>query len=114
MTDEQIIDLVKTVVSPFLGGIIALCGVSLTSRFDTKKRRQEMLRGRGEELYTLNEKWLNGLTGYFLRRASVMQGKLTYNEALDLEIAEGSRHQTHDFSRLEMLIDVYFLSLIHI
>lgn len=108
MTDEQIIDLVKTVVSPFLGGIIALCGVSLTSRFDTKKRRQEMLRGRGEELYTLNEKWLNGLTGYFLRRASVMQGKLTYNEALDLEIAEGSRHQTHDFSRLEMLIDVYF------
>lgn len=111
MTDEQLIDLVKT-VSPLLGGGlgggIALLGVSLTNRFDTKKRRQEMLRVRGEELYILNEKWLNGLTGYFLRRASVMQGKSTYNEALDLDIAEGSRPQPHDFSRLEMLIDVYF------
>lgn len=99
----------KIALSTILGGGLALLGVYLTSRSDTEKRRKEMLRGRGEELYVLNEKWLNGLCGYFLRRSSVMQGKLTYDQALELEIAEGRRN-THDFSRIEMLIDVYFPS----
>lgn len=106
MTDAQIVDLIKTVVTPMLGGGLALLGVYFNSRVDTKKRRQEMLRGRGEELYVLNEKWLNGLAGYCLGHAAVMQGKLTYNQVLDLDIADGAKNP--DFSRIEMLIDVYF------
>jgi hypothetical protein len=102
-------DYLGSVSSTILGGGIALLAVYLTNRFDSEKRRRQMLLDRGEELYALNVKWLNGFFAYYLRRSSVMQGKLTYNQALDLEIADLSKN-THDFSRIEMLIDVYFPS----
>lgn len=110
MSSPQTIEIVKTCIATALGGGLALFGVYLTSHFDAKKRRDEMLRGRGEELYVLCDKWMNGLFAYALRLSSVMQGKLTYNQALDLEIAEG-KERSLDFVRIEMLIDVYFPSV---
>ena len=36
----------------------------------------------------------------------VMQGKLDYNQHLDLFISEGNKHK-HDFNQLEMILNVY-------
>ena len=110
MVSPQTIEIVKTCIATALGGGLALFGVFLTSHFDAKKRRDEMLRGRGEELYVLCERWVNGLFTLALRRSFVMEGKLTYNQVLDMEIAEGNQRPP-DFSRVEMLIDVYFPSV---
>jgi hypothetical protein len=40
----------------------------------------------------------------------VMQGKLTYNQCLDLDIAAG-KNSDFDFTRIELLIDADFPSL---
>jgi hypothetical protein len=72
-------------------------------------KKAEMLRERGEELHGIIDKWLKHLAGHYLRRTSVMQGRLTYNQCLDLDIAEGN--PSYDFGRIELLIHVYFPSL---
>jgi hypothetical protein len=109
MTDVQVYGIVNTIVSATLGGGIALLVVYLTSRFDAKMRREKTLRERGEELYVLSEKWVSGLFTDYLRRSDVMHGKLTYDQINGRAIAEGKR-DSNDFSRIEMLIDVYFPS----
>jgi hypothetical protein len=68
--------------------------------------RGEQRRMRGEELYGLVSQWLNRLGNYYLRRSGVMSDKLTYNQCLDLDIAEGK--VPFDFNRIELLIDVDF------
>lgn len=79
---------------------------SITS--EAGQSKSDLLRTRGEELYSLINAWLNGLFGHCLRRNLVMQGKLTYNQCLDMDIAQGN--PSHDFSRIELLIDLDFPS----
>ncbi len=74
-------------------------------------RKHEALRERGEELYRHLDRWLNAIAGYCIRLNSVMQGKLTYNQFLDLEIEDGKQERDFDFSRIELLIDLDFSSL---
>jgi hypothetical protein len=117
---DQSLTLITALASAITGGALTLMSVMLTNHsstnrlklqfgHETAQRRAEVLRERGEELYVLSEQWLNGLTGYYLRKTSVMQGKLTYNQCLDLEIADGKENPVN-FSRIELLIDVYFPS----
>jgi hypothetical protein len=120
MADESL-TLITALTSTTLGGVLTLVSVLLANRsstarlnlqldYEATQRKAQILRERGEELYVLTERWLNGLVaGYYLRRKSVMQGKLTYNECLDLEIADGKDNPVN-FSRMELLIDVYFPS----
>jgi len=57
----------------------------------------DAVRERGEELYGHIDKWANFFACHYLRLAAVMQGKLTYNQCLDLDIAEGNKPATYDF-----------------
>jgi hypothetical protein len=111
MFQHQGIEVLKTTipstVGAIVGGILALFGAYLTHRLDASKREREMLRGKGEDLFAVADRWDKKLFGYFLRRGFVMTGKLTYNQALDQEIAEGKENSI-EFGRIEMLIDVYF------
>lgn len=103
-----------------IGSLLTFTGVFLTNRTNSRNIKLQLdhqasqdhcrtLRDKGEELYLLVDKWLRGLFGYYLRRNFVMQGKLTYNQCLDLDIQEGSKER-FDFGRIDMLIDVYFPS----
>ncbi len=111
--------ILMTLLSAASGGAVALISVFLTNRSNTKRlkmqfdhesiqRKTELLRSRGEELYELTEKWRNAFFGYYLRRSGVMQGKLTYNQCLDMDIKDGKEASSYNFSRIEMLVDVYF------
>ena len=73
----------------------------------SSQRKELLLRERGEELYELADKWLLRMSCYYLELHSVMQGKITYNEALDMQI-EAGKIKVFNFGRIEMLIDVYF------
>jgi hypothetical protein len=105
----------------FLGAAVALIAAILTNRSNTKSalinrthelelRRQDLNRSRGEELYTLLQKWINAIQGYYLVKGSIMSGKLTYNQGLELEIKNGESINT-DHVRIQMLIEVYFPNL---
>lgn len=109
-----------TLVTAVTSAAIALIGVWLANRsskarlklqldHEADQLKAQIFRERGEELYVLVQQWLNNLAGYYLRRCSVMQGKLTYNQCLDLEIADGKENPLN-FSRVELLINVYFPS----
>lgn len=112
--------LITACVSSLIVGFVALASAALTNHANTKRlklqfqneadsRRSETLRGRGEELYVLTEKWLTALFGNYLNLATVMQGQLDYNHALDIQIADG-KSNSFEFSRIELLIDIYFPS----
>ena len=77
---------------------------------ETAKKRQELLRDRGEELYEIVDLWTGGIFGHFLTRLSVMHGKLTYNQALDID-AKSMEKRALKFGRIEMLVDVYLPEL---
>jgi pyrimidine deaminase RibD-like protein len=74
-----------------------------------EQRRFERVRMSGEELHSLFGQWLSSLFGFSLRRLMVMQGKLTYNQCLDLDLKEGK--PPFDFGRIELLIDLDFPTL---
>jgi hypothetical protein len=115
---ESYVTLITTLTSAGVGGAVALVSVYLTNKGNTVRQdaqlahqakigHAELLRDRGEELYELIDTWLNGLFGSYMIKASIMQGKLTYNEGLDIELKNGKAN-SGNYGRIQMLIDVYF------
>ena len=111
--------------SPILGsaitGAVALVGIYLTNRSNyrriklendivAKRNHIDLHRERGEELYSSSTQWINAIGGNHLFLISVMQGELTYDQYNDFQI-ESAKKNTTDFSRIEMIIDVYFQEL---
>lgn len=105
-------------ITALVTSFIALISVWLTSRannqrlkiqFDTEKniRDEDLRRNRLEELYILSNKYLNRLVGYYLPYRMVMKGELTFNQALDITIEDGSKKE-YDPHRVTMLIHMYF------
>jgi len=108
-------ELLSQVVIAILGGSLALTGVFLANKLaehSTEKRnQQQMLRGNGEELYSLISKWSTLVFTKHLALYSVMRGELTYNEHLDIHNnSEGM--EGVDPHRMELLIYAYFPKLI--
>lgn len=105
-------------VAAGIGGTLTLIGVLVSNRssqarlkfqteHDTTQKKKALLLERGEELYGLTEAWLNSLFALSLRRLMVMQGKMTYNQCLDLDIEDG-KNKSMNFARISLLIDIYF------
>jgi hypothetical protein len=120
LSDSEITAVVG-LTSALLGASVALVSAMLTNRANAKAaagqrlhqqelRQQDLLRTRGEELYTLLEKWLTAQAGHLLVKGSVMSGKLTYDQAFEIE-ARSRDPQHTEFVRIEMLIHVYFPDL---
>jgi hypothetical protein len=99
---------VTTLLATMLGGALAMMGTLFQQKRETRHRKELLLRERGEELYGATVRWLNGLASFALRRSACMQGKLTYNQILDMDIEAGKGGS--DYDRIELLIDVYFPS----
>ncbi|HJU84410.1 MAG TPA: hypothetical protein VJ600_09380 [Holophagaceae bacterium] len=106
------------ILASIITGVVAFLGVVLTNRatyrrikleneINEKRKRLELHRDRGEELYVATDRWINMIGGKNLSILAVMQGKLSYNQYLDLAIKAGEK-QNYDFARIEMIIDVYF------
>jgi hypothetical protein len=114
---HQYITLITALSSATVGGAIALLASYFNNRaamkryeiqlkHETEQRRQELLRARGEELYTITSAWLKRLHSYHLRILQVMYRTITYDQANEMEVAEGKAG--YDFDRIALLIDAYF------
>lgn len=112
---------VWTVVGTFIGSSLTIIGVVLTNRSNTERlktqlqhehnvRRQELRRERAEELYVESKKYLNAVVIHYLPYKKVMKGELTFNQALDLTIDNGSKRDFEPY-RVTMIIDMYFPNL---
>lgn len=118
--EQQYITVVTTLSSVLVGSGFTLLVSFLTNRstekrhqsqlqHDANQRKQELLRTRGEELYMVTSAWLKLMAVHHLRMVPVMLGNITYDQALDMELAESK--PLLDFERIEMLVDTYFPSV---
>lgn len=82
----------------------------LQLKHEQNEKQNELIRSKLEELYVLFKKWDASISQVYLTRTSVMAGKLDYRSALEINKDVGEK-STVDFSRLEMLIDLYFPKL---
>jgi hypothetical protein len=105
----------------FITAIVTLTGVFITNQANNERLRlqlkheqnekqKELTRSKLEELYILFKQWNSSISTSYLTRTSVMAGELDYKSALEMDKDRGEK-STVDFSRLEMLIDLYFPSL---
>lgn len=97
-------------------GIFTLLGVWLANRSGLKqltvkleheadRERREALRARLEELYSLVGRWAGEVVIHHTTYRKVMDGELTYNQALDLTINNKS---SVDANRMFTLAELYF------
>jgi hypothetical protein len=110
-----------SLLGPLAGAGIAVVVSYLTNRWTSQRLHQQwaheatkeksnLLRSRGEELYAFLHHWLNALGNNYLGITSVMQGKLAYNEHLDMVIKSGVSEK-FDAGRMELIVQAYFPSL---
>jgi hypothetical protein len=101
-----------------LTGLFAVLGVWISNRSSIKQLKlrlqherdrdaRDALRQRVEELYTLISTWSNELVTHYLPYLRVMDGELTYNQALDITIKRGA---PVDSMRMFTLAELYFPS----
>jgi len=100
-----------------IGAFISIFGVWLTNRSSIKHlliqlnnqksiKATEVKREKLEELYVLVDKWLNAMAGKYLMLSLVMEGQIDYSQYLD-QVVEDGEIQNLNFSRLEMIVDIY-------
>jgi hypothetical protein len=104
-----------------IGAFLSLVGVKLSNNTSIERlqlqlqhekeiRSSTLQRERLEELYVLLGSWLNLIFNNAFSQSMVMQKKLTFNQHLD-QVIEGGRDNKYNFSRLEMIIEIYASNL---
>jgi hypothetical protein len=97
-------------------GLFTLLGVWLANRssleqltvrlaHEAEREHKEAIRSRLEELYSSIDGWSGSLVVHHITYRKVMEGDLTYNQALDITIKSG---QSLDAKRIFTLADLYF------
>lgn len=121
MTDllQQIpITLQIAFVTAILTATATLSGVYLTNKENTKRlvlqlenereiKQNELMREKLEELYLLSKKWAANIDIAYLNHTRAMNGDFDFETLLNIEKERNDKNAC-DFSRLEMLIDLYF------
>jgi len=101
-----------------LSSVMTLLGVWLSNRATNQRlklqfeheqitKHADLVRNRLEELYVESKKYLNHLFSHYLPYREVMNGALTFNQALDLTIRNGE-NVNFDPNRVTLLIHMYF------
>lgn len=101
-----------------IGSVFTLLGVWLTNRANLRSLEMQLehhraekekgkTRERLEKLYVECRKYFSDVCTYYLPYRRVMQGEMTYNQALDMTIKHGSA-KDYEPNHVPMLIDFYF------
>ena len=97
-------------------GLFTILGVALANRSSHKQlvarlehaddaAQKEALRARLEELYQLGDQWAGSVVTHHAGFRRVMEGMLSYNEVLDLEV---ERKPNFNAARMFTLAELYF------
>ncbi|MEA5550620.1 hypothetical protein VB713_06440 [Anabaena cylindrica UHCC 0172] len=79
----------------------------LTLQLENEKKikQQKLMREKLEEIYLLSKKWAANIDIFYLNNTRAMDGQIDFKTLLEIEI---NNKNNLDFSRLEMLINLYF------
>lgn len=99
-----------------LGGILAFCGGAgvayFTFRLNRDRSQIEHQRLKLEELFLAADAFEKTVSGNMIGYLPVIDGKLTWNQMLDIQIDKGSDVPFGGRRTMEMLINIYFPDLI--
>ncbi len=101
-----------------VGALIAVFGAWLTNRSSARilrlqlqhtsdEKARDTARLRREDLYIECRQYFGDVVSYFLPYRAVMEGRLTFNQALDMTIKRDSPRE-RDPHHVFMLVDFYF------
>jgi len=96
--------LIYVVVGAIIGFTLSLIKDLLMESKKQEEKNNQLKRKRLEELHILVSHWSNIIFTHSTNLVAVMQGKLMYNEHLDLITEYKS---DGDFQRLEMILSIY-------
>ncbi|TGK41154.1 hypothetical protein [Leptospira andrefontaineae] len=85
--------------------------LKLQYSFEEKKEKKKSIQAHYEELYLQSSKYLNGLNSSFFVYYSLLQNKITYDQANDEIIRELSEAK-YDPHKVQMLLRLYFPELL--
>ena len=99
-------------------GVFTLLGVWFANRsslkqlnvklqHESERKRHESVRARLEELYSLVGRWADEVVTHHMTYRKVMEGKITYNQALEITL---NRNSSVDVNRMFTLAELYFPS----
>jgi hypothetical protein len=113
--DERVIMLLTA-----FGGIILGSTLTFATNYvlqkskmlqEEKSKKENLLREKLEDLYLLSEEYFNYKSRHYLTYIGVMEGNITMNQALDMQIEMGDSSNKNDPRKMQMLIDLYFHTL---
>lgn len=99
-----------------LGGFLAFCGGAavayLTFRLNRDRSQIEHLRLKLEELYLATDAFEKKVSENMIGYLPVVDGKITWNQMLDIQIEKGGEVAFGGRGTMEMLISIYFPELL--
>ena len=99
-----------------VGGFLAFCGGAavayLTFRLNRDKSQTEHLRLKLEELYLATDAFEKSVSGNMIGYLPVIDGKITWNQMLEIQIDKGGEIPFGGRGTMEMLINIYFPDLV--
>jgi len=94
-----------TLLGVWLANLSSLKQLTVKLAHEADREHKEAIRSRLEELYTSIEGWAGHLVVHHITYRKVMDGDLTYNQALDITLKS---EKTLDAKRMFTLADLYF------
>lgn len=93
-------------------GTIAMSGVVssiVTFRLSKSKEQQAFMRSKAEQLYLATDEFGKGFNSYFVGHFQLLNGRIDYNQMLDLQISAGSKERKYGGPEtMTMLVEIYF------
>ena len=80
----------------------------ITYRLNRNKEHTFFMRKKAVELYLTTDEFGRELSGHMITLLSVVDGRITYNEALDLQDANPPQKAHGGAETMEMLVRIYF------
>lgn len=81
----------------------------VTYNLNRNKEQMLFLRGKAEDLFLAADEYEKILGGLFVTYFPLLDGRIDYNEMLDLQISQGAKPRERGGAEtMEMLVEVYF------
>lgn len=81
----------------------------VTYWLNRRKDQTIFLRGKAEQLFLAADEFEKHLGGHLISYFPLLDGRIDYNQMLDIHISDGSKAHVHGGAQtLEMLVEIYF------
>ncbi|MDB5375884.1 MAG: hypothetical protein JWR00_330 [Rubritepida sp.] len=106
MMDQTTVTLIVGLVTVAMSGVVSSI---VTFRLGKSKEQQAFMRAKAEQLYLATDEYGKAFSGLFIGHLQLMNGRIDYNQMLDMQIADGQKDRKYGGAEtMTMLVEIYF------